>query len=81
MRRRWPSWKLVVVVLSLATLFALEALFSRFGPSISTSAYAVVIVVLGVLVLVALVSELVSWLLFAKSLVHLVGRDKGDRNR
>jgi hypothetical protein len=53
----------------------------RFGPSIPVSAYAVVIVILGLLVLVALVSELLSWLLFAKSLAHLLGRDKGDRKR
>jgi hypothetical protein len=79
--RRWPSWKLVVVVLGFATLFALEVLFLRFGPSIPVSAYAIVIVILGLLVLVALVSELLSWLLFAKSLAHLLGRDKGDRKR
>ena len=79
--RRWLPWKLVVVVLSLATLFALEALFLRFGPTISVSGDAVVVfVVLGLLVCVALVSELVWWLLFARSLAHLlIGRDTEDR--
>ncbi len=75
-RRRRLPWKPVAVALGFAIVLALEVLFLRFGPSMSVSAYAVVLVFLGLLVLVVLISELLSWLLFAQSLIDVARRTK-----
>jgi len=61
--RRRRLWKTVAEVLGLAALLTLEVLFLRFGPAMSISAYTVVLIFLGLLVLAVFASEVLSWLL------------------
>jgi membrane protein implicated in regulation of membrane protease activity len=76
-----PRWKPIAVVLVLLTLFTLEALFLRFGPSLPITAYGVVLALLGLLVIVAVIAELVSWMLFAESLTRFMGRRSANEKR
>jgi hypothetical protein len=58
------------------TVFGLEYLFLLFAPSVTLSAKLAVYIFLGVLVVVVLLSDLISWALFADSLARFF---KGDR--
>ena len=58
--RRPPRrlWQAVAVVLGLAAVVVLEVLYLRLAPSMSISAYSVVLAVLGLLALALFASEL-----------------------
>src|SRR5262249_19848606 len=58
-----------------AAIVALEILFLRFGPSLYISAYTIVLVFLGLLVLAVFAGEVLSWVLFAQSLTRRFRRD------
>ena len=75
-RRRGRALKLVALTLGLVTVFGLEYLFLLLAPSVTMSAKLAVYIFLGVLVGVVLLSDLVSWALFAGSLARLF---RGDR--
>src|SRR5262245_30382196 len=68
-------WKQVAMVLGVAAIVALEILFLRFGPSLYISAYTIVLVFLGLLVLAVFAGEVLSWVLFAQSLTRRFRRD------
>ena len=70
----------VAVVLGLAAVLVLEVLYLRLAPSMSISAYSVVLAVLGLLALALFASELLSWLLFAQSLTSLGHRDRHGKD-
>ena len=74
--RRGGALKLVAVALGIAAVFGLEYLFLLFAPSVTMSAKLAVYIFLGVLVVIVLLSDLVSWALFACSLARLF---RGDR--